>query len=115
PELERQVRIQGIATRVSTETSDIYFQSRPRESQLGAWASPQSTTIESRALLEQRFREAEKKFEGRSILDRPDHWGGFQVDADVIEVWQGGAGRLHDRILYTKAGDNTWDIQRLAP
>lgn len=115
PELERQVRIQGIATRVSTETSDIYFQSRPRESQLGAWASPQSTTIESRALLEQRFREAEKKFEGRSILDRPDHWGGFQVDADVIEFWQGGAGRLHDRILYTKAGDNTWDIQRLAP
>lgn len=114
PELERQVRIEGIASRVNPELSDVYFQSRPRESQIGAWASPQSVMIQSRAILEQRFQEMEKKFRDNTVLPRPHQWGGFQVEPLEIEFWQGGPGRLHDRIHYIKV-DNTWSIYRLAP
>jgi len=114
PELERQVRVEGIATRVDPALSDVYFQSRPRQSQLGAWASPQSTLIENRSILEQRFKEMEKKFEGLEVLPRPHQWGGFKIDPFQIEFWQGGPGRLHDRIQYSKV-DNTWKIFRLAP
>jgi pyridoxamine 5'-phosphate oxidase len=113
-ELERQVRIQGIASRVDAHLSDAYFQSRPRESQMGAWASPQSSMIASRLILEQRFREMEKKFDGLNALPRPHQWGGFQVDPFEIEFWQGGPGRLHDRIQYVRV-DNVWKIYRLAP
>lgn len=114
PELERQVRIEGIASRVNPELSDVYFQSRPRESQIGAWASPQSVMIQNRAILEQRFQEMEKKFRDNTVLPRPHQWGGFQVEPFEIEFWQGGPGRLHDRIHYIKV-DNTWRIYRLAP
>lgn len=114
PELERQVRIEGIASRVDPSVSDTYFQSRPRQSQIGAWASPQSAMIESRAILEERFDEIAKKFEKQSTLPRPRQWGGFQVEPFEMEFWQGGPGRLHDRIQYVR-DDNTWKIYRLAP
>ncbi len=114
PELERQVRVEGIASRVEASLSDAYFQSRPRESQIGAWASPQSSLIENRSILEQRFRDIEKKFEGLTVLPRPRQWGGFQIDPLELEFWQGGPGRLHDRIQYVKV-DNVWKLYRLAP
>jgi pyridoxamine 5'-phosphate oxidase len=114
PELERQVRIQGIAARVAGELSDQYFQSRPRESQMGAWASPQSTIIADRSILEQRFHRIEEKFAKLTVLPRPRQWGGFQIEPHEIEFWQGGAGRLHDRIQYLRV-DNVWKIYRLAP
>lgn len=114
PELERQVRIEGIASRVDAAVSDTYFQSRPRESQIGAWASPQSSMIDNRSILEQRFDEITKRFEGKPTLPRPHQWGGFQVEPLEMEFWQGGPGRLHDRIQYLKV-DNEWRIYRLAP
>jgi pyridoxamine 5'-phosphate oxidase len=114
PELERQVRIKGIASRVDPALSDRYFQSRPRDSQIGAWASPQSLMIEDRAILEERFKEIEKRFEGQSVLPRPHQWGGFQVEPFEVEFWQGGPGRLHDRVKYLMV-DNVWKMYRLAP
>lgn len=114
PELERQVRIEGLALRVDATLSDNYFQSRPRASQIGAWASPQSTIITSRDILEQRVKEIEKRFEGKEVLPRPNQWGGYAVDPYEIEFWQGGSGRLHDRIRFSKV-DNEWKINRLAP
>ena len=114
PELERQVRIAGAAERVSPETSDAYFQSRPRPSQIGAWASPQSTIIKDRVILEQRVLEIEKRFKDQKVLPRPKQWGGFKVIPFEIEFWQGRSSRLHDRISYTQV-DNKWVINRLAP
>ncbi len=114
PELERQVRIEGVTGRVDPKLSDLYFQSRPRESQVGAWASPQSGMIQDRSILEQRFKQIVKKFETLKVLPRPNQWGGYQVDPLQIEFWQGRPGRLHDRIQYIKV-DNAWKIYRLAP
>jgi len=114
PELERQVRIEGIAVRVDDETATTYFQSRPRESQVGAWASPQSAVIAGRAILEERVKEIEKRFEGHKVLPKPKQWGGYRVEPHWIEFWQGRIGRLHDRILYSKE-DSNWKISRLAP
>ena len=114
PDLERQVRIEGIATRVSAETSTIYFSSRPRGSQIGAWASPQSAILNDRKILEDRVIELEKKFDGQAVLPRPNQWGGYGVEALEIEFWQGRASRLHDRIVYTKV-DREWKMNRLAP
>ncbi|MDQ2657986.1 MAG: pyridoxamine 5'-phosphate oxidase [Bacteroidota bacterium] len=114
PELERQVRVEGVASRVASGMSDEYFQSRPRESQMGAWASPQSILIENRKILEDRFHEIKKKFEGQAVLPRPHQWGGFQVEPFQVEFWQGGPGRLHDRIQYVRV-DAAWKIYRLAP
>ena len=114
PELERQVRIEGIADRVDDKRSEEYFQSRPRGSQIGAWTSPQSSIIESRAILEERAEQIEKRFEGLSALPKPNQWGGYQVDAQVIEFWQGRPNRLHDRIQFFKI-DNAWRVHRLAP
>lgn len=114
PELERQVRIEGVTERVNPALSDAYFQSRPRESQLGAWSSPQSGMIENRTILDQRYQEMEKKFESLKVLPRPNQWGGYQIDPLQIEFWQGRPGRMHDRILYIKV-DNAWKIYRLAP
>jgi len=114
PELERQVRIEGIAHRVDTALSDEYFQSRPRASQVGAWASPQSSIIKDRDILEQRVKEIEKRFEGKEVLPRPNQWGGFTVEPFEIEFWQGRSNRLHDRIQFSKV-DNQWKINRLAP
>ena len=114
PELERQVRIEGTAQRVDTNLSDQYFQSRPRASQIGAWASPQSSVIKDREILEQRTKEIEKRFDGKTVLPRPNQWGGFAVNPVLIEFWQGRPNRLHDRLLFTKE-DSGWSINRLAP
>ncbi|WP_336515005.1 pyridoxamine 5'-phosphate oxidase [Pollutibacter soli] len=113
-ELERQVRIEGSVKLVSTEESDEYFASRPKESKLGAWASPQSKIIESREQLEMQFNQAKEKFKEVEI-PRPPHWGGYRVVPDKIEFWQGRPGRLHDRILYTADIDASWNINRLSP
>lgn len=114
PDIERQVRIEGIAERVDPQISDKYFQSRPRGSQIGAWSSPQSTVIRNRTILEERASQMEKKFETHKVLPRPHQWGGYQVDPLLIEFWQGRANRLHDRIEYVKA-DGVWKMHRLAP
>lgn len=114
PELERQVRIEGIATRIAPERSDQYFQSRPRGSQLGAWASPQSSLIGDRSILDERMKELDNRFKGKEKLPRPHQWGGFEVDPMIIEFWQGRPNRLHDRIHYVLV-DGNWQHYRLAP
>lgn len=114
PELERQVRIEGVADHVDEKRSTEYFQSRPRGSQVGAWSSPQSSILASRSILEERVKEIEKKFEGKDVLPKPHQWGGFQVEPFMIEFWQGRQSRLHDRIKYTHV-DGVWQIHRLAP
>ena len=111
--LDRQVRIEGSLSRTSREESLAYFATRPRESQIGAWASEQSEEIESRAVLEQRAAEVEKQFGDREI-DCPEHWGGYRLKPERIEFWKSRIGRLHDRILYQREG-NAWSIIRLAP
>lgn len=113
-EAERQIRIEGIATRIPKAESESYFASRPRESQLGAWASEQSKPISSREELEQRFKEVEQRFQESDAIPMPDHWGGYAVSPASIEFWQGRVGRLHDRIIYEKHGD-AWTKQRLNP
>lgn len=114
PELERQVRVEGIATRIDEKRSEDYFQSRPRGSQLGAWASPQSSIIQDRALLEERVRQLETKFKDQEVLPKPKQWGGFEIEPLLIEFWQGRSNRLHDRLLYNNV-DGHWTINRLAP
>ncbi len=114
PELERQVRIEGLASRVSPEVSDNYFQSRPRASQIGAWASPQSTLIKERSILEERVSQLEMKYKDLKVLPRPKQWGGYGITPFEIEFWQGRPSRLHDRIVYTLV-DDKWTINRLAP
>jgi pyridoxamine 5'-phosphate oxidase len=113
-ELERQVRIEGVATRIDEKKSEQYFQSRPRGSQIGAWSSPQSAVIKDRQILEERVKQMEKKFEGKELLPRPNQWGGYEVEPLLFEFWQGRASRLHDRIEYVKV-DGVWKIHRLAP
>lgn len=112
--LERQVRVEGKVSRISTDESDEYFQTRPRESQLGAIASPQSEVIESREVLEQEFQELEEKYADRPI-ERPAHWGGYRLVPERIEFWKGRPGRLHDRLLYELQADGSWKRSRLAP
>lgn len=114
PQLERQVRVEGKVVRTSVGESDKYFQTRPRESQIGALASPQSEVISSREVLQQRAEELEQIYEGREI-ERPAHWGGYRLIPERIEFWKGRIGRLHDRILYERLADNSWAIKRLAP
>ena len=112
PELERQVRIEGSAGRVAAAESDAYFRERPRESQLSAWASPQSEPIPDRAFLDARLAEVRARFPGD--VPRPPHWGGIRVVPRCFEFWQGRASRTHDRLRYTRQGD-AWAIERLAP
>jgi len=114
PHFERQVRVEGTVERVSAEESDAYFKTRPRESQIGAWASPQSEVIGSRALLQARADELANLYEGQEV-PRPQHWGGFRVRAERIEFWKGRPGRLHDRIVYELQPNNGWTIGRVAP
>ncbi|MFM1771565.1 MAG: hypothetical protein RLZZ71_707 [Bacteroidota bacterium] len=113
PSVERQVRVEGELHKLSEAESDAYFNSRPRESQIGAWVSPQSATIESREVLNERFREFTDKFEGHPV-PRPAHWGGYLIRPNYFEFWQGRPNRLHDRLTYTLVEGN-WSIGRMAP
>ncbi len=113
-ELERQVRVEGRASRVPRRESDEYFGSRPRGSQLGAWASEQSRPVGGREVLEERLRGLEAEYEGREV-PRPPFWGGYRVEPEAIEFWQGRENRLHDRLLYRCSGDEGWSMERLQP
>jgi pyridoxamine 5'-phosphate oxidase len=113
-ELERQVRITGIVEKVSSAESDEYYQSRPRESRIGAWVSPQSKPIQNRAWLEANQLKYQEQFEGKEIA-RPAHWGGYRVKPVEMEFWQGRPSRLHDRMLYSLEEAGNWKIERLAP
>lgn len=115
PTLQRQVRWLGIAEQVSAEESDEYFASRPRGSQIGALASEQSQPINSAGELRQRFEDVERQYMDDEPIPRPPHWGGYCIRPTVIEFWQGRENRLHDRIVFTKRDDGSWDITRLAP
>jgi len=112
-ELERQVRIEGMISKLNASSNDAYFQSRPEQSKLGAWASRQSSVIASRAQLETAYQQQVIAFEGKEIY-RPEYWGGYLVKPDLIEFWQGREGRLHDRLEYRK-NENGWQLDRLSP
>lgn len=112
--LSRQVVIKGNAEKISAKDSLKYFIRRPRESQLGAWISQQSRVISSRSILESKMEEIRQRF-GRGDVSLPPFWGGFRVVPNSFEFWQGGPNRIHDRFLYSLEGDESWNIQRLAP
>lgn len=112
--LQRQIRIEGTIIKINPDLSDAYFQKRPRGSQIGAIASPQSEVVSSRTELEKLFQETEEKFEQDLVLPRPAHWGGYAIKPTYFEFWQGRRNRLHDRIIYIKQA-STWVRQRLAP
>ena len=112
--LARQVQITGRAERIPTAESLRYFATRPRGSQIGAWSSPQSQVITSRSLLEAKVAEMKQRF-AHAEIPLPDFWGGYRIVPSRIEFWQGRESRLHDRFLYTREGDGSWRIERLAP
>lgn len=115
--VQRQVRIQGLAYPLSEAESTKYFQSRPKDSQIGAWASPQSKVVESRAVLENAVEKLTEQYANQEVLPKPIHWGGYVVKPYQIEFWQGRTSRLHDRLRYTLSELNPkkWTIERLAP
>jgi len=112
--LDRQIRVEGNVERVSPAESDEYFKTRPRESQLGALASPQSEVIEGREVLESRLQALEEEYRNREV-PRPAHWGGYRLKPERLEFWENRAGRLHDRLVYDLQSDGSWTIKRLAP
>lgn len=113
--LERQVRIEGKVEQLKPEESQAYFHSRPRASQLGAWASDQSRVIRDRKILEQKLTDLKAQYTEDTAIPLPPHWGGFCVIPNRIEFWQGRLSRLHDRLVYDVQTDGSWQIQRLAP
>ena len=113
-ELERQIRIEGMIEKISSEESDVYFLSRPVSSQIGAWSSPQSTVILNRKVLEDNVTKYSQQFSTEQLV-RPDNWGGYRLKPTLIEFWQGRSSRLHDRLQYTLQDETTWRIERLAP
>lgn len=110
----RQIRVEGVAERVPSDESDRYFDSRPRGSQLGAWASPQSQPLPDRDALLEKLAQYEEKYRDRPV-PRPSHWGGYLVRPSRLEFWQAGPDRLHDRFEYEKTRGDEWNVQRLAP
>lgn len=112
-EMDRQVRVRGAVEPLASEDSDAYFATRPPESQLGAWASPQSEPIAGRSVLDERLEQARERF-GSDPVPRPEAWGGYIVVPEAIEFWQGQVGRLHDRFLYSREAGG-WRLERLAP
>ncbi len=114
PELQRQVRIKGTMEKLSIRDSDAYFASRPRNSQIAAWASHQSEKLKSRDELEERYNYYEKKFSGMDV-QRPPHWGGYRLKPMYFEFWQGRPSRLHDRLVFEKSKSGKWIIGRLNP
>lgn len=114
PELQRQVRVEGKVEKITAAESREYFRTRPRESQIGAWASPQSEVIPGREVLERRVVEIEEQYRGRDV-DCPDYWGGYRLTPELMEFWKGREGRLHDRILFERLRDGSWSVKRLAP
>ena len=113
-ELERQIRISGLSVTLGSQENDAYFSSRPEGSRIGAWASPQSETIDSRDWLEQNEKKIRERFAAEKI-ERPPHWGGYQIKPTHMEFWQGRPNRLHDRIRYGLQKNGSWQIERLAP
>ena len=114
-ELERQVRISGRVEKVTEAESDAYFQSRPSQSRIGAWSSPQSNVISSRDALEDMFKKYQKQYLDETAIPRPEHWGGYRVIPERIEFWQGRPNRLHDRLRFIRIDQGPWTLQRLAP
>ena len=114
PSLERQIRIEGQVHKIPPEMSQQYFVSRPRESQLGAWASPQSEVVANRQVLEQAYQALEHQYKDQDV-PYPEHWGGYALKPDQIEFWQCRSNRLHDRFQYRCQTNNQWEICRLAP
>lgn len=113
-DLQRQVRVEGTASRVSAAETEAYFSSRPRGSRLGAWASPQSREVASRGELDELYEQVEKRFADVDPMPLPPYWGGYRVLPDMVEFWQGRKGRMHDRLLYRRDGQG-WSTTRLAP
>ena len=114
-ELERQVRIAGRVEKVTEAERDAYFQSRPSQSRIGAWSSPQSNVISSRDALEEMFEKYQKQYLDETAIPRPEHWGGYRVIPERIEFWQGRPNRLHDRLRFIRIDQGPWTLQRLAP
>lgn len=112
-EIERQVRVEGILEKVNPEESDEYFAMRPRGSQIGAIASPQSQRISERSVLEHNVAELEQRLQGKTV-ERPEHWGGYRLKPELVEFWQGRSSRLHDRVVFEKKQEG-WEKYRLAP
>jgi pyridoxamine 5'-phosphate oxidase len=112
--MERQVTVEGRVAQVSREETAAYFHSRPRASQLAAWASPQSTVVAGRAVIEESFRVVEKKYEGREV-PVPPYWGGYRLVPSTVEFWQGRRSRMHDRLRFRRETDGEWVVERLAP
>ncbi len=114
-ELERQIRIEGIAEKISAEESDTYFKSRPGGSKIGAWASPQSQVIPNRSILEKNTEDLTSKYPDDNLVPRPENWGGYIVKPTSMEFWQGRSSRLHDRLQYALTEESNWKRERLAP
>lgn len=115
PELERQVRIEGRVEKIPARDSDLYHSARPRNNQLGAWASDQSAPVTDRETLEQQFEAVSNAYKNHDVIPRPPQWGGYRLTPDRIEFWQGRESRLHDRIEYNKDCTGKWSHQRLNP
>ncbi|MDG4778792.1 pyridoxamine 5'-phosphate oxidase [Micromonospora sp. WMMD961] len=113
--MQRQVVVAGRVAPVDRATSEAYFASRPRGSQLGAWASPQSQVVSGRSALEERYQEVTERFAGEAEIPTPPHWGGLRVRPESVEFWQGRAGRLHDRLRFRRPDEGGWIVERLAP
>jgi pyridoxamine 5'-phosphate oxidase len=113
--MERQACLTGVVTEISEEENDLYFDTRPRESQLSAWVSDQSSPIDSRDHLTKSYAEVKSRFDGVEKVERPPHWGGYRITFERVEFWQGRASRLHDRVVYTKSESGAWVKGMLQP